>query len=125
MAGEQLKPTQVVAVGLDVGGRRMRQCRLLGRQQVDLKRRDDLVGDVVLDGEDVVERAIVALRPDLGAGGAVDQPGGDPGPVAGAADTALQHMTDLLAGTGVHGVKRGPPRGECRPATGHDKPGDL
>ena len=81
--------------------------------------------DVVLNGENVVERAIVALRPHLGAGGAVDQPGGDPDPVAGAADATLQHVADLQAGAGLDRVTGGLPRGEGGPSTGHLQPGDL
>ena len=40
--GQQLQPPQVVAVGLELAGRGTRQGFLLGRQQADLERRDNL-----------------------------------------------------------------------------------
>jgi hypothetical protein len=39
----------------------------LARGQVDLERGDDGTGDLVLEGEDVLEVAIVALRPPVAA----------------------------------------------------------
>ena len=44
--------------------------------------RRDGRGDLVLDGEDVLELAIVALGPDMGFGLAVDELDGDPDPIA-------------------------------------------
>ena len=60
MLREQLQSAQVVAIGLEVGGWRSRQGLLLGAQQIDLQRRNDLVRDVILDGEDVGQRSVVA-----------------------------------------------------------------
>jgi hypothetical protein len=62
---EQLQPAQVVLVGFEVAGRRPRQRLLFGAQQVDPERRRDLGRDVVLDGEDVGQGAVVALGSDL------------------------------------------------------------
>src|SRR5262249_41394337 len=52
------------------------------------------VGDLVLDGEDVRQLAVVRLRPEVVAVGDVDQLGADPQPVAGLADAALQDGAD-------------------------------
>ena len=51
-------------------------------------------GDLVLDGEDVGELAVVALGPDVAVGRGVDQLDGDAHPVAGLAHAALDHVLD-------------------------------
>ncbi len=55
---------------------------------------DDGGGDLVLDGEDVGELAVVALGPDVAVGRGVDQLDGDAHPVAGLAHAALDHVLD-------------------------------
>ena len=67
---------------------------LLGGRQPDLERRHDLERDLVLDGEDVGELAVVAVGPEMPAGRRVDQLGGDAHPLAGAPHAALEHMAD-------------------------------
>ena len=64
------------------------------RQQLQLQRRHDGLADLVLQGEDVGEVAVVALGPDVVAGRAVDQLGGDPHPAAGLAHAAFEHVAD-------------------------------
>jgi hypothetical protein len=44
-----------------------------GAAQFGLDRADDGVGDLVLQREDIRQRAVVAARPDVVAGGAVDR----------------------------------------------------
>ena len=61
---------------------------------LSLSARDDRLGDLVLDRENVVEVAVVALGPHVVAGRAVDQLGGDPHPAAGLADAAFEHVAD-------------------------------
>ena len=56
--------------------------------------RDDGLRDLVLQGEDVGQVAVVAVGPDVVAGRAVDQLGGDPHPAAGLAHAAFEHVAD-------------------------------
>ena len=53
---------------------------------------DDALGDFVLKSEDVVELAIVALRPDMAIGGAVDQLSGNTDLVGCLADAAFDNI---------------------------------
>jgi hypothetical protein len=50
-----------------------------------------LLADLVLDGKGILEFAIIALGPAMGAGRGVDKLGSDADAVAGAANAALQH----------------------------------
>ena len=61
----------------------------------DLHRRRHRGGNLVLDGEDVVDGAVIGLRPDMGVGGNVDELCRDPEPVACLADAAFQHVGDI------------------------------
>ena len=78
----------VVSVG-DVAAFEVRQ---LVRQQ----RRAELVGDLdrdlVLEGEDVGDRPVVAVGPELGAVAGLHEPGRDPDPVARPLDAALEQV---------------------------------
>ena len=58
------------------------------------QRGDDRRGHLVLDREDVLEVAIVALGPDMVVGIGVDQLHGDPHPVARLAHAAFDHVLD-------------------------------
>ena len=90
---------QVEVVGLQVLGRLGGERFLLLRRERDAQRLGDLVGDLVLDLEDVLHLAVVALRPDREVGRGVDELGVDPQPVAGPAQAALEHVggAELLA----------------------------
>ena len=68
-------PLQVQLVGLDVLGRRLVAHRhlLLLRRELDAQLADDHRRDLVLHPEDVLEAAIVGLRPQVEAGLRVDQ----------------------------------------------------
>ena len=91
---EELAAPQIVGVGLDIVGRRLLDRLLLLRQKLDLELLDDRLGDLVLDGEDVGEVAVVAVGPEMAAGRPFDQLGVDPHPVPGLADAALDHIGD-------------------------------
>src|SRR5262249_14005187 len=54
--------------------------------------RDDDVGDLVLDGEDIIELPVVSLSPDPAAGGGVDQLRCDTHAVSGPAYAALDDV---------------------------------
>jgi hypothetical protein len=69
---------------------------LLGhRLQPAGQRRNDRGRDLVLDGEDVLELAVVALRPDVPVGLGVDELDGDAHPVARLAHAALRDILHL------------------------------
>src|SRR5207237_7821826 len=55
----------------------------LGVAQARLDRADDAQGNLVLQFEDVVERAVISLGPDMRAGRGLDQLRGDTDPVRG------------------------------------------
>src|SRR5207237_7869399 len=50
------------------------------------------LGDLVLEREDVSQIAVVAFRPDMLSALGLDQLRGDPEPVAGLAQAALEHV---------------------------------
>ena len=56
--------------------------------------RSDGRGDLVLDGEDVLELAIVAFCPDMRLGLAVDELNSDPDPIARLADASFGDVVD-------------------------------
>jgi len=68
---------------------------LLFGQEPQLQCADNRLRNLVLEREDVVQVAIVALRPDMAAGGAVDQLRGDPHPAARLAHAAFDNVADL------------------------------
>ncbi len=62
----------------------------------------DLAGQVVLDGEDVGEVAVVAVAPDLDAGFRLDQFGAEAHAAAGLADAAVEDVAHAeVAGDGL------------------------
>src|SRR5208282_5131870 len=63
----------------------------LGKADLHLGRQDQ--GDFVLDGEDIVDAAVVAFRPEVRAVGRVDQLRRDPDAGAGLANAALQNIS--------------------------------
>src|SRR6516164_10376959 len=64
----------------------------LGLPQVRLDRADDAEGDLVLQCEDVVNRAIVAFSPDVPAALGLDQLAGDADAVRRPTHAALEHV---------------------------------
>jgi hypothetical protein len=63
-----------------------------GCAQFRLERADDGLGDLVLEGEQVLQLTVVALGPEVGARRCVDQLGADANALAGGAYAALQHV---------------------------------
>ncbi len=96
---------------------------ILGGVELRLDRRDDGLGDFVLHGEHVGEIAVVALRPEVTAGGHVDELGRDADVVAVLAHAAFDDVADaelfadLLVVDGFLLVdERGIPRDHIEPA---------
>ena len=54
-----------------------------GRAQFRLERADDGLGDLVLEGEQILQLTVVALGPEVGARRCVDQLGADADALAG------------------------------------------
>ena len=65
----------------------------LGRER-QRQRADDAARDLVLNGENVVERPIEPLRPQVAPAGGVDQLRRHPDPLAGLANAAFKHVAD-------------------------------
>ncbi len=82
---------QVGVIGPGVAGSAGQQRGLVDAQR-DLQGVGDRAGDVLLDGEHVVEFAVEGAGPELKAVRRLDQLGGDAQAVAGLAHAALQHM---------------------------------
>ncbi len=66
----------------------------LGGDQLRLDGRRDALGQVVLEGENIGDLAIVVLRPNMGAAGHVDELGGDSHAIPGFSDAALKDVLD-------------------------------
>ena len=83
-----------VFVGRHVLGRLALGALVRRRLDPAAQRRHDGRGHLVLDGEDVLELAVVALGPDMRLGLAVDQLHGDAHAVGGLAHASLDHVVD-------------------------------
>ncbi len=93
--------------------------------ELRLDRRDDGLGDFVLHGEHVGEVAVVALRPDMAAGGDVVELRRDAHAVAALAHAALDHIADAeLLGDLLH-MHRLALVDERRVARDHEEPAQL
>ena len=84
---------QEAVVGLETGGVALREPRTLGVADPAGQLLGQAAADLALDGEQVAERPVVALRPELRAGTRVDQPDID----AQAAGLALHAAGDEIA----------------------------
>ena len=67
----------------------------LSARKPDLQRLHDRAGNLVLHRENVIERPVIGLRPQVRAVGGADQLRGNAQLVAGLAHTAFQHMGDV------------------------------
>jgi len=54
--------------------------------------RDDILGDLILNGEKIFQAAVIALGPEVRVARRIDQLGIDPNPVACAPHTAFEHV---------------------------------
>ena len=82
-------------VGGHVVGRLALGTAVRGGVDTPRQRRDDGRGHFVLDGEDVIELAVVALGPDVRVGFGVDQLHGDADAIARLAHAALDDILHL------------------------------
>ena len=122
---EELAALQIEIIGLDAGRGGLANGVDLGRHQPHLQLFDDGPGDLVLDGENVGQIAIIAFGPDMAAAAAVDQLAGDPQAVAGLADAAFEQIADAKIGGDPLEVLRLALVGEAGVAADHKQAGDL
>ena len=87
-----LHPAQDVVIGFQVVRAFAHDPSLLLQGELEFQRRHDLLYDLVLQGKDVCERTVVALRPQVPAGGGVDQLHGDSHLLVCLAYAAFQHI---------------------------------
>jgi hypothetical protein len=101
------------------------ECFFLPATQDASQRGRDTLGDLVLDGEDIFELAVVALRPALIAVLDVDQLHVDPEAIAGLAHAALENRGDTQAPSHGADVHSRPTELERRAAGGDAEPIDV
>ena len=77
--------------------------------------------EVGLDGQDVLDPAVVALRPEMGTATGVDQLGHHAQPVAGTAGAALDHVAGIERAAHLAHVDRLRPVGEGRVPGDHEQ----
>ena len=94
-AGVVMPGHQVEVVGIEMGRAALLDRLFFLRQQLEFQRRDDGLGDLVLQREDVVQVAVVALGPEVVVARRLDQLGGDADAPARAPHAALEHVADL------------------------------
>ena len=92
---EELAAAQIVLIGLYIVGRRFLDGAFFLLPEYDAQRSHDVLGDLILNGEDIFELAIITLRPEVVAVSHVDELRRDAKPVAGFPHAALQHRVDL------------------------------
>src|SRR5271166_6470951 len=80
--------------GVHAVGRLAAGAEILSSIELRFDRRDDRLGDLILHGEHVGKLAVVALRPEMAAGGGVVELRRDAYAVAASAHAALHHITD-------------------------------
>ena len=97
---------EVEVIGVGIAGTAILERLFLLRQELELERGDDFLRDFVLDGEDVGQFAVVALGPDMAAGLAVDQLGGDPDPLPRLAHAAFEHVADAQFARDIGDINR-------------------
>ena len=86
---------QVEIVGFHIpGGHVLDRASLFGAEG-DFQSFHDAFGDLVLDGEDILELAIVAFGPEPVAVMDIDELDGDAHPVAGLADASLHDLVNI------------------------------
>ena len=95
----------------------------LGEPDLHLGRQPE--GDLVLHREDIVDAAVVALRPQVSAARRIDQLGGNSDAVADFADAALEHVADAELARDVADVDRTPLVDEARVARDDGEAGEL
>src|SRR6516164_4926991 len=114
--------TQVEIVGSEVGRRATARPRGFGRLQRRLDDAGDARSDLVLKLEDIFQRAVEMIRPQMRPGARVDQLAGDADPIAALAYRALEHVADAQFAADLLHVDVLALIGEARIAGAHKQP---
>src|SRR6516162_1848319 len=93
-----------------------------GAGQRWLDRGDDTRGDVVLHREDVSDIPVVALGPQMGTGGCIDQLAADAHPLPGSAHASLEDIADAKVAADLLEIDGFSFVGECGIAGDDEKP---
>ena len=93
--------------------------------QLRRDRADDACRHLVLQLEDVLERAVEAIGPEMCAGRRVDELAGDAHPVAGLAHAAFEHVAHAELAADLLHVDGAALVGEARIARDHEQPADA
>ncbi len=88
----QVAAPQIEVVGLTIGDVALPKIGDFVLEKGGAELVGDLDGDLVLELEDVRDGPVVAIGPELGPVGGLDQSGGDPHPVAESTDAALEEV---------------------------------
>ena len=111
--------------GVHVVGRLAAGVKVLGGIYLRFDRRHHGLGDFVLHGEDVGEAAVVAFRPQVAAGGDVDELSGDAHLIAVLAHAAFDDVTDAEFLADLPVMDRLAPVDKGRVAGDHVEPAQL
>ena len=95
---------------------------VLCRIKLWLDRRDYTFGNLVLDCEDVVEIAVIALGPQMIASRSVDKLSRNPKAVAALSDRAFEHVADAKLASHLLHINCTPFVGEARIPCDNEKP---
>ena len=115
---------QIVVVGVQAFGLALGTLDF-GTFQRRHDRADHTLGDLVLQLEDVVERAFETVGPQMRAGGRVDELPGDANAVRGLADAAFQHVAHAELAADLLHVDGAALVGEAGVARDHEQPADA
>ena len=118
----QLFCPQQAIVGVHVLGALAGKQRALVVAERNLQGRGDLLAQLVLDGEDVFELAVVALRPQVVSGCRLDQLGGHAHPVGGLAHASFEYVSNAQVAAHFLDLDRRALVGEHRVAGDDEEP---
>ena len=119
----QVRPAaQIVVVGVEALGRLALGALDLRPLELRRDRADDARGHLILQLEDIVERAFEAVRPEMRRGRSVDELPGDAHPVRRLAHAAFQHVAHAQFAADLPHVDRAALVGEAGVARDDEQP---
>ena len=113
---------QEVVIGVEAFGRLALCAFDFGAFKLMRDRADDALGDPILKLEDVVERAFIALGPEMAAGRCIDELSGNAHAVRRFADAAFQHIAHAQVAADLLHIDGPALVGEARIARDHEQP---
>jgi hypothetical protein len=116
---------QIVVVGVEAFGWLALRALDLGPLELRRNRADDGLGDLILQLENIVERAFEALGPQMRPGGRIDQLPGDAHLVRRLAHAAFQHIAHAELAADLLHVDRAALVGEARITCDHEQPANA